>query len=299
MVLGAERLTVSGVEIELTQFGGGGGPALLYLHGGLGPDRATVFLEGLAQHFRVIAPTHPGFGGSAWPQHIRSVSDLAFFYLDLADHFELCEAVLVGACFGGWLAAEMLTRSTARFSRLVLIDALGAKFGDRTTRDITDIHGLTEVEAAQILYAHPTHAGTDYANLPDDALNGIARSREAFAYFGWKPYMHNPSLKHWLHRIDIPTCWCGGRRTDLCRPTTPSTMPRRSPTANSIPFPKPGIFHMSSSLRSCSITLGNLRPRERDNEEQDDESLAFFRDGLSSSLGQSLRDGNVPSRGAQ
>ena len=23
--------------------------------------------------------------------------------------------------------------------------------------------------------------------------------------FGWKPYMHNPRLKRWLHRIDIPT----------------------------------------------------------------------------------------------
>ncbi len=206
MTLEAERGTISGVEIEFTQFGGGDErPALLYLHGGLGPGRAPAFLQGLAQHFRVLAPTHPGFGASAWPQHLRSVSDLAFFYLDLADHFALRDAVLVGACFGGWLAAEMLTRSTARFGHVVLIGALGAKFSDHLTRDIVDIHGLSEVEVANTLYYHTDHAGADYANLSDDALHGIARSREAFAYFGWKPYMHNPSLKHWLHRIDLPT----------------------------------------------------------------------------------------------
>ena len=205
MTLAAERLTISGVEVECSQYGGDERPALLYLHGGLGPDRSTAFLQGLSQQYRVIAPTHPGFGASSWPQHLRSVSDLAFFYLDLADHFALCNAVLVGACFGGWLAAEMLTRSTARFSRLVLIDALGAKFSDRLTRDITDIHGLSEAEMVETLYHNMEYAKTDYANLSDDALHGIARSREAFAYFGWKPYMHNPSLKHWLHRIDIPT----------------------------------------------------------------------------------------------
>ena len=55
MALGSERLSVSGVEIELTQFGGGEteSPTLLYLHGGLGRDQSTVFLEQLAKHFRV------------------------------------------------------------------------------------------------------------------------------------------------------------------------------------------------------------------------------------------------------
>ncbi len=171
MALGVETLCISGVEIELNQFGVIDNPALLYLHSGLGRERSAVFLQGLGKQFRVIAPTHPGFGASSWPQHLRLVSDLAFCYLDLADQLQLRDAVLVGACFGGWLAAEILIRSTARFGRLVLIDALGAKFSDRFTRDITDIHGLTEAEAASTLYYNPAHAVADYANLPDDALN--------------------------------------------------------------------------------------------------------------------------------
>lgn len=205
MALGSETLSISGVKIELTQCGGDESPALLYLHGGLGREQSTVFLAGLAQQFRVIAPTHPGFGASSWPQHIRSVSDLSFFYLDLADHLKLHDAVLVGACFGGWLAAEMLVRSTERFGHLVLIDALGVKFSDRLSRDITDLHGFTEAEVAETLYYNPIHAAADYVSLSDEALQAIARNREAFTYFGWKPYMYNPSLRHWLHRIDIPT----------------------------------------------------------------------------------------------
>ena len=31
------------------------------------------------------------------------------------------------------------------------------------------------------------------------------------ALFGWKPYMHNPRLKNWLHRIDkaVLSRWLG------------------------------------------------------------------------------------------
>jgi hypothetical protein len=44
-----------------------------------------------------------------------SVDNLAYLYLDLAAELGLENAVLVGACFGGWVAAEMMVRSTARF----------------------------------------------------------------------------------------------------------------------------------------------------------------------------------------
>ena len=38
----------------------------------------------------------------------------------------------------------------------------------------------------------------------------IARGREAEALYGWKPFMHNPQLKHWLHRVDVPTLIIAG-----------------------------------------------------------------------------------------
>jgi pimeloyl-ACP methyl ester carboxylesterase len=44
------------------------------------------------------------------------------------------------------------------------------------------------------------------------------RGREAFALYGWKPYMHNPRLKRWLHRIDLPTLLLWGAEDRIVTP---------------------------------------------------------------------------------
>ncbi len=201
--MGVHRSQRSVANIDIDCYGGGRGQSLLYLHGGFGLEGSKTFLDALSERFEVIAPVHPGFGASDWPERLRSVSDLAFFYLDLADQLELENALLVGSCFGGWLGAEVLIRSTRRFERAVLMAPLGAKFSDRATRDITDLHSLGEEEVHRCLYYQ--RAPEDYSNHSEEALSAIARNREAFTYFGWKPYMHDPSLTNWLHRIDIPT----------------------------------------------------------------------------------------------
>jgi pimeloyl-ACP methyl ester carboxylesterase len=54
-------------------------------------------------------------------------------------------------------------------------------------------------------WANPNAGAIDYMTLSDVELAGVARGRESLALFGWKPYMHNPRLRRWLHRIDIPT----------------------------------------------------------------------------------------------
>ena len=195
-------IKVSGVNIDLRT--GGAGRPLLYLHGGMGPDRDDPFLNALADNYYVLAPTHPGFGTSDWPPDFRSIDDLAYFYMDFVKQYELQDAILLGACFGGWLAAEMLIRSCQCFTSAILVDTLGAKFSDKLTRDITDIHALEQVEVERLLFANVKFRGRDFTILDEDMLTGIARGREAFAYFGWKPYMHNPGLTSWLHRIDIP-----------------------------------------------------------------------------------------------
>jgi len=41
------------------------------------------------------------------------------------------------------------------------------------------------------------------------------RGREALALYGWKPYMHNPRLKRWLHRIDRPTLLLWGAQDGI------------------------------------------------------------------------------------
>ena len=185
-------ITIAGASLELVERGAG--RPLLFLHAGEGLMPERPWLDLLAQRYRVIAPSHPGWGNSPLIDGAGSVDDLAYLYLDLAAELGLQDAVLVGACFGGWVAAEIMVRSTARFSRLVLVDPLGVKFGGREDRDITDMHALQRDEYLRLAWADPAKGDTDFTALPESELAAIVRGREAFALYGWKPYMHNPRL---------------------------------------------------------------------------------------------------------
>lgn len=209
----ARSITVAGISLE-TEERGEGRP-LLFLHPGEGLEPQRDWLDLLALQHRVIAPHHPGWGTSALPDWCSTVDDLAYLYLDLAATLRLQDAVLVGACFGGWVAAEMAVRDTRRFARLALVDPLGIKVGGVTDRDIADMHAISGTDYTRLAWADPANGARDLTQLPDTELGAIARSREAFARFGWKPYMHNPHLKRWLHRIDIPTLLLWGEQDGI------------------------------------------------------------------------------------
>lgn len=201
-------LSVHGVTVEIVEKGNG--RPLLFLHPGIGLDPSAPVLERLSEHARVIAPSHPGFGGSAQPRSFTTVDDLAYFYLDLLDQFDLTDATIVGVSIGGWIAAEMAVKSTARISHLVLANAVGIKNGDRETRDIADIFAITEAQFNELAYSDPKVAARDYKTMADADLRLVARNREATARYAWSPYMHDPKLKSRLHRISVPTLFLWG-----------------------------------------------------------------------------------------
>ena len=153
----------------------------------------------------MIAPSHPGFGGTDLPANFSTIDDLAYFYLDLLDELDLTDVVLCGASFGGWLAMEMAIKSTARLSRLVLADAVGVKFGSRDTRDIADLFALTPAEIPPLLFHDVARFAVDYTKVPEPQLARIARNREAFTLFSWSPTLYDPKLRQRLHRVDLPT----------------------------------------------------------------------------------------------
>ena len=196
-------ITVSGVRVELIERGAG--KPLLFLHPGIGIEPTAAVLDRLAARARVLAPVHPGFGRSEQPKSFDTVDDLAYFYLDLLDELDLRDTVVVGVSFGGWIAAEMAIKSTARISHLVLANAVGIKVGDRETRDIVDIYAIPEKEFVELAYFDPAAGTHDYKAMPDDEVLAAARNREATARYAWSPYMHDPKLRGRLHRIRVPT----------------------------------------------------------------------------------------------
>lgn len=98
-------MRLQGIDVEVVRRGKG--QPLLLLHGGGGPVGKLPFIEQLAQHFDVIAPTHPGFGGSTIPDHFDRIDDLVFLYLDLLEELALRDVILLGFSMGGWTAAEL------------------------------------------------------------------------------------------------------------------------------------------------------------------------------------------------
>ena len=212
-----ERIEIAGISVEALI--AGAGPPLLFLHGGDYVAQNRPFLDSLAQRFRVIAPRPPGFGNTQRPAWFRTVGDIAYLCLDLLDRLDLRDATLVGSSFGGWVALEIAVRSTARLGRLVLIDTLGVKFGGREERDIADIYALPADEVLRRTFSDPARFVPDYAQLDDAELQAIAHDREATALYGWKPYMHNPALVHWLHRVTLPSLVLWGEQDGIVAPS--------------------------------------------------------------------------------
>jgi pimeloyl-ACP methyl ester carboxylesterase len=211
-----KNVSVNGIEAEYLE--AGSGEPLLFLHSSWAPDAyCTRYLDELSKTYRVIAPYHPGYGHHPKPKHFRDISDVAYFYLDLLEEAELDDVTLVGASIGGWIASEIAVRSTERLSRLVLVSPFGIKVGDHEARDFADFWAVEEPERAALEFQKPEFRTVEYFKKTDDELTAIARGREAEAFYGWKPFMHNPQLKHWLHRINIPTLVITGKDDRLVR----------------------------------------------------------------------------------
>ena len=113
---------------------------------------------------------------------------------------------------GGWIAAEMAAMSPSALKGLVLIDAVGIR---PKNTDITEIFMVS----AQTRAGYRFH---DSSQVPDieeytreltteETLVDFA-NREMASRLLWRPYMHNPSLPHYLASVNTPTLVLWGRQ---------------------------------------------------------------------------------------
>ena len=205
-------LTLHDIDVNVVRKGSG--PPLVLLHGGGGPISAMPFADRLVERFEIIAPTHPGFDGTPIPDRFDDIQDLSFLYLDLLEALDVRDAVLMGFSMGGWAAASIAAMTTERLSKLILVDAVGIKPGGREDRDIADIFALRPENLAELMW-HDTANAPKMAEMSDEQLQLMIANRTALAMYTWDPYMHDPRLKHRLHRIDVPTLLIWGESDGL------------------------------------------------------------------------------------
>jgi pimeloyl-ACP methyl ester carboxylesterase len=252
--LNTTTIEIAGIELEL--FDSGDGPALIFLHGGQGFDASQPFVTPFAAHRRLIAPSHPGFGRSSLPDWLDSVDDIAHVYLELLDRLDLDSVDMVGCSIGGWIAAEMASKTPERIRRLVMIGPVGVKVGAVDKLDIPDIFGMPQDEAGKLLFHDPARMTPDPAKMTDDELATMLRNRETLALLTWEPWMHNPKLKHRLHRIAAPALLVRGASDGLVSAEYLQAYARLLPNAHTLTIPAAGHApHLEAPQALASAVL--------------------------------------------
>ena len=198
-----EFLEVPGGRVHM--FRAGAGEPLLFLHAAGGAGAWLDFHRMLAEGgYDVIAPDHPGFGKSDDFPEVEAMDDLVYHYLDLLDALGLERAHVVGASFGGWIAAELAVAAPHRAGSLALLSAAGLRLPEHP---VPDIFLMPSAELVATLFHNPPPAPAPAASaaLDVDAVLAAYRDATALARFSWVPFLSNPKLERRLRRITAPT----------------------------------------------------------------------------------------------
>src|SRR5258708_17133737 len=79
-----DALPISG-DIDLEVLQGGSGRPILLVHGVNPVSSAAPFLDLLAEHGEIVAPSHPGFGNSPRPEDFDTMYHLVHLYREVLD----------------------------------------------------------------------------------------------------------------------------------------------------------------------------------------------------------------------
>jgi pimeloyl-ACP methyl ester carboxylesterase len=198
----------------------GEGPPFVYLHSTLGESFMWFpFYQAWAKQFRVLVPTHPGFGQSGGFDEIDTIEDMAFHYVEMFDALGLEEIILGGVSLGGWIAAEFAVRWPERVKRLWIADAPGLWVEEQPLPDMFRIM-QDRAKMRELLFYDP-HSYMAKLVIQDDPdeekMLTAYQSLTVLARLVWeRPY--DPKLAARLRRIQCPTLLLWGENDRLVPP---------------------------------------------------------------------------------
>lgn len=209
------RIPLTGLQVRVMQ-GGRGQPAV-FLHHSTGSPGWVPLFDKLAGSLAVSAPDMPGYGQSERPEWARDPRDLAMLIHLLLDKLGLLGNVnLIGAGFGGFVAAEMAAMNPHRLKSLTLIGAAGlqpeqGEILDQMVVDFEDYVKASFRDEAAFAQVFGEHA-------PDDIKTLWDFSREMTARVSWKPYMFDRRLPPLLREVQTPALIIWGEKDAIVPP---------------------------------------------------------------------------------
>jgi pimeloyl-ACP methyl ester carboxylesterase len=202
----------------------GEGPTVGYLHGFLGNPGPHRFLSELAVAGgarRVVAPSLPGFTGSASCPDLRSLHDWVVAVSEVLDVTGLAGAPVVASSIGAMLALEVAAVRPEAFDRLVLVAPLGLW---DPADPVADPFGTTLSVQRALLTADPEVTAPFFDDDPSaspaqlvEANVSRYESRTAAASLVW-PFAEF-GLAGRLHRVTCPVTLVWGAADRLAPPS--------------------------------------------------------------------------------
>ena len=199
------RLQVGDLEVAYRRKGSG--EPVVFLHGAGSTRMWLPFYERLSQSVDLIAPEHPGFGDTEFPEWLDGFDDLVLHYRAFFDELALERLHLVGFSLGGWIAAELAIFYPERLKSLTLITPAGLHLPETP---LVDIFAMPPEQIPDLLFNGNVTPFVDY--LPDPtSLDDIVH---AFGEMGtlarliWSPRF-DPKFERRLPSVRVPTLVVG------------------------------------------------------------------------------------------
>jgi pimeloyl-ACP methyl ester carboxylesterase len=214
----AETVDIAGRPTVITS--GGTGEPFVYLHSSLGESAMWLpFYQAFAKKYRVLVPTHPGFGKSGGFDQIDTIEDMAFHYIELFDALGIEQAILGGVSLGGWIAAEFAVRWPERVKKLWISAAPGLWVEDQPLGDLFRLM-QDRRRIRQMLFDNPDGAMASLIIKDDPDEQQMLNAYQAMSVLArlvWeRPY--DPKLAARLRRVTCRVLLLWGEHDRLVPP---------------------------------------------------------------------------------